>query len=220
MIKTGQLFLGSKFAGVANTATALGGTGLPPCPAYDFACALRGTFALTVEPGEKLAPAKLRAAWAASAATIEMTFSVTTSCPTKSNLFKKTVVRMSSNNQQQVGLGSSPTLLPVYTLHKVRRFCHRGVPCAWQTGGGKRRGTRCTPLRRVGSRGGRRMAGRQDCSCWLRFLHTRRCQSANRSGVNLDDAWQVGGLISSFFHRERVESPNEIKISHRWRERA
>jgi len=46
-----------------------------------------------------------------------------------------------------------------------------------------------------------------------------RCQSANRSGVNLNDAWQVGGLIWSFFHRERAESPNEIKISRRWRGR-
>jgi len=122
IIKTGQLFLGSKFAGVANTATALGGKGLPPCSAYDFACALRGTFALTVELGEKLAPAKLRAAWAASAATIEMTFSVTTSWPTKSNLFKKTVVRMSSGNQQQAGLRSSPTLLPFIAL---TAFCFR-----------------------------------------------------------------------------------------------
>ena len=111
IIKTGQLFLGSKFGGVANIATALGGKGLPPCTAYDFACALRGTFALTVEPGEKLAPAKLRPAGAASAAAIEMTFSVTTSWPTKSNLFK-TVVRISSGNQQQAGLRSSPTLLP------------------------------------------------------------------------------------------------------------
>src|SRR5207244_12620600 len=108
-IKTGQLLLGSKFGGVANTATALGGKGLPPCTAYDFACALRGTFALTVEPGEKLAPAKLRPAGAASAAAIEMTFSVTTSWPTKSNLVKKTVVRMSSDNQQQAALRSSPT---------------------------------------------------------------------------------------------------------------
>jgi len=31
-----------------------------------------------------------------------------------------------------------------------------------------------------------------------------RCrQRANRSGVNLHDAWQVGGLIWSFFHGER-----------------
>jgi hypothetical protein len=29
----------------------------------------------------------------------------------------------------------------------------------------------------------------------------RRRQRANRSGVNLHDAWQVGGLIWSFFHR-------------------
>ena len=29
----------------------------------------------------------------------------------------------------------------------------------------------------------------------------RRCQRPNRSGVNLHDAWQVSGLIWSFFHR-------------------
>jgi hypothetical protein len=45
---TGQLFVGSKFAGVASTATAYGGTGLPPCPAYDFSSALSGTLAWTV----------------------------------------------------------------------------------------------------------------------------------------------------------------------------
>ena len=122
IIKNGQLLLGSKFAGVANTATALAGTGLPPCPAYDFACALSGTLAWTVEPGEKVTPAKLRAAWAESAATTEMTFNVTISWPTKSNLFKKTVVRMSSGNQQQAGLRSSPTLLPFIAL---TAFCFR-----------------------------------------------------------------------------------------------
>ena len=164
--KTGQLFLGSKFAGVASTATALGGTGLPPCAAYDFSSALRGTFARTVEPGAKATLANFKEGSAAFAVNVGMTFRVTTSWPTRSNLFKKTVVRMSSNNQQQVRLGSSPTLLPVDTLHRVRRFCHRGVPCAWQTGGGKRRGTRRTLLRRVGSRGGRRMAGRQDWRGW------------------------------------------------------
>jgi hypothetical protein len=42
----------------------------------------------------------------------------------------------------------------------------------------------------------------------------RRCQRPNRSGVNLHNAWQVGGLIWSFFHRERAETPNENKISH------
>jgi hypothetical protein len=36
-----------------------------------------------------------------------------------------------------------------------------------------------------------------------------RCQRANRSGVNLDNVWQVGGLIWSFFHREPAEAPNE-----------
>jgi hypothetical protein len=41
-----------------------------------------------------------------------------------------------------------------------------------------------------------------------------RCQRPNRSGVNLHDAWQVSGLIWSFFHREGAETPNEKKISH------
>ena len=31
-----------------------------------------------------------------------------------------------------------------------------------------------------------------------------RCQAANRSRVNLDDAWQVGWLIMPFVHRMRV----------------
>jgi hypothetical protein len=29
----------------------------------------------------------------------------------------------------------------------------------------------------------------------------RRCQRANRSGISLDHAWQVGGLVWSFVHR-------------------
>jgi hypothetical protein len=87
--KTGQLFLGSKFAGVASTATALCGTGLPPCPAYDFSCALRGTLARTVEPGEKGTPANLKEGSAAFAVNVEQTFSVTNSWATKSDLFKK-----------------------------------------------------------------------------------------------------------------------------------
>jgi hypothetical protein len=36
----------------------------------------------------------------------------------------------------------------------------------------------------------------------------------NRSGVNLHDASQVGGLKWSFFHRESAETPNELKLSH------
>lgn len=47
-----------------------------------------------------------------------------------------------------------------------------------------------------------------------------RCQRANRSGVNLDDAWQVGELIWSFFHRERAEMSNENNIGYYWRRRA
>jgi len=82
----GQLLFGSKFAGVANTATAPCGTGLPPCPAYDFSCALRGTFARTVEPGEKGTPANLKEGSAAFAVNVEQTFSVTNSWATKSDL--------------------------------------------------------------------------------------------------------------------------------------
>jgi hypothetical protein len=40
-------------------ATALGGTVFPPWEANDFSCALNGTFALTVEPGEKGTPANV-----------------------------------------------------------------------------------------------------------------------------------------------------------------
>src|SRR5207237_3828453 len=87
--KTGQLFRGSKFAGVASTATAFGGTTLPPCAANDFSCALRGTLTWTVEPGEKPVPAKLREAWAAFAPDVAMTVRITTTRPTKINLFKK-----------------------------------------------------------------------------------------------------------------------------------
>jgi hypothetical protein len=57
--RTGQLFRGSKFAGVASTATAFGGTGFPPCAAKDFSCALNGTLTFTVEPGEKATPANV-----------------------------------------------------------------------------------------------------------------------------------------------------------------
>jgi hypothetical protein len=57
---TGQLFRGSKFEGVASTATAFGGTAFPPWAANDFSCALKGTLALTVEPGEKAAPANVK----------------------------------------------------------------------------------------------------------------------------------------------------------------
>src|SRR5207249_4716118 len=85
--KTGQLFRGSKFAGVASTATAYGGTTLPPCAANDFSCALRGTLASTVEPGAKLVPAKLSEGAADSALNSEKKFSATISLPTKSNLF-------------------------------------------------------------------------------------------------------------------------------------
>src|SRR5947208_15283138 len=57
---TGQLFRGSRVLGVASTATAFGGTTFPPCAANDFSCAVRGTLALTVEPGEKATPPKVR----------------------------------------------------------------------------------------------------------------------------------------------------------------
>jgi hypothetical protein len=55
-INTGQLFRGSKFEGVASMATAFGGTAFPPWPANDFSCSLKGTLALTVEPGAKATP--------------------------------------------------------------------------------------------------------------------------------------------------------------------
>ena len=62
--------------------------GLPPCPAYDFSCAFRGTLARTVEPGEKGMPANFNEDSAAFALSIKPTFSGTTSQPTKSNLFQ------------------------------------------------------------------------------------------------------------------------------------
>ena len=40
-------------------ATAFGGTTFPPWLANDFSCALNGTLALTVEPGEKATPANV-----------------------------------------------------------------------------------------------------------------------------------------------------------------
>jgi hypothetical protein len=40
-------------------ATAFGGTTFPPCAANDFSCALRGTLAWTVEPGETATPANV-----------------------------------------------------------------------------------------------------------------------------------------------------------------
>src|SRR5262249_19695679 len=55
----GQLFRGSKSEGVASMATAVDGTAFPPCVANDFSCVLKGTLALTVEPGEKATPAKV-----------------------------------------------------------------------------------------------------------------------------------------------------------------
>jgi hypothetical protein len=58
-INTGQVFCGSKFEGVASTATAIDGTAFPPWVANDFSCSLNGTLALTVEPGEKATPANV-----------------------------------------------------------------------------------------------------------------------------------------------------------------
>jgi hypothetical protein len=40
-------------------ATAFGGTAFPPWPANDFSCGLKGTLALTVDPGEKPTPANV-----------------------------------------------------------------------------------------------------------------------------------------------------------------
>ena len=87
-IKTGQLFVGSKFTGVASTATAYGGTGLPPCPAYDFSSALSGTLAWTIEPGEKGAPPNFKEPPAAAAPNVERTFSVTNIWAAMIDLFK------------------------------------------------------------------------------------------------------------------------------------
>ena len=120
--KTGQLFLGSKFAGVASTATALSGTGLPPCPAYDFSCALRGTFARTVEPGEKGTPANLKEGSAAFAVNAEQTFSVTNSWATKSDLFKKLLAGLPKQWGRKLGYGSSSNFTgiaacAVHTIH-------------------------------------------------------------------------------------------------------
>ena len=88
-IKTGQLFIGSKFAGVASTATAYGGTGLPPCPAYDFSKALRETLAWTVEPGEKGTPPNFKEPPAPAAVNVERTLSVTKTWLAVINFFKK-----------------------------------------------------------------------------------------------------------------------------------
>jgi len=87
-IKTGQLFVGSKFAGVASTARAYGGTGLPPCPAYDFSSALNGTFARTVEPEEKGTPPNFREPPAATGTNVETKFSVTNIWLPMINFFK------------------------------------------------------------------------------------------------------------------------------------
>jgi hypothetical protein len=88
-IKTGQLFVGSKFPGVASTATAYGGTGLPPCPAYDFSNALSGTLAWTVEPGEKETSPNLKDPPAAAAGDIKTACNVTKTRLPMINLFKK-----------------------------------------------------------------------------------------------------------------------------------
>src|SRR4029077_230149 len=87
-IKTGQLLVGSKFTGLASTARAYGGTGLPPCPAYDFSSAFSGTFARSVEPGEKGTPPNLKEPPAAAATNVERTFSVTKIWLAVINLFK------------------------------------------------------------------------------------------------------------------------------------
>jgi hypothetical protein len=88
-IKTGQLFVGSKFGGVSSTATAYGGTGLPPCPAYDFSSALKGTLAWTVEPGKKGTPPNLKETPAAAAANIKTTCRVRKTRLAMINFFKK-----------------------------------------------------------------------------------------------------------------------------------
>jgi hypothetical protein len=88
-IKTGQLFVGSKFAGVASTANAYGGTGLPPCPAYDFSSALIGTLASTFDPGEKETPPNFKEPPAAAAPNVKTTCTVRKTRLAMINLFKK-----------------------------------------------------------------------------------------------------------------------------------
>ena len=61
---------------------------LPPSAANDFSCALRGTFAFTVEPGEKGTSPNFREAPPAASANVEITFTVTKIWPAMSNLFK------------------------------------------------------------------------------------------------------------------------------------
>ena len=39
------------------------------------------------------------------------------------------------------------------------------------------------------------------------------CQHANRSRISLDNAWEIGGPIWSFVHRECAESLTKLKIS-------
>ena len=48
-------------------ATASGGTAFPPWAASDFSCALNGTLALIVEPGEKATPANFNEVCVAAA---------------------------------------------------------------------------------------------------------------------------------------------------------
>jgi hypothetical protein len=92
-IKTGQLFVGSKFTGVARTATAYGGTGLPPCPAYDFSSALNATLAWTVEPGEKGTPPNVKDPPAAAAPNVKTTCSVRNTRLAMINFFRKTPIK-------------------------------------------------------------------------------------------------------------------------------
>jgi hypothetical protein len=86
--KTGQLFRESKFAGVARTATAFGGTTFPPWAANDFSCALKGTLARAVDPGENATPANFKEDSAAFAANVEPTVRVTMSEARPSKLFR------------------------------------------------------------------------------------------------------------------------------------
>jgi hypothetical protein len=43
----------------------------------------------------------------------------------------------------------------------------------------------------------------------------RRRQHANRSRISLDNAWEIGGLVWSFVHRECAESLAKLKMSDR-----
>src|SRR4029453_6695930 len=88
------------------------GTGLPPCPAYDFSSALNGTLAWTVEPGEKGTPPNLREPPAAAATIVQRTLSVTKIWLALINFFKESCApnqrSLRSWNLSSRGVASPP----------------------------------------------------------------------------------------------------------------